>query len=114
MKATRKTIPTLIEQREEFTNTSGTVKGVKPTSPLIRAILSKDSQSQLDDTERSRLMIDAGPACDRIAYLIMSYNTPIAWETKSGHTYKVEQKFSQTTSQHMGLLYLFHERHADI
>lgn len=109
MKATRKTIPTLIEKRERFENGSGTLRGFPTARPQVKAILS-NPENQLDHTEKSRMQIDAGRNYDGIVYVIMSYDTPIAWETRSGEVYKVEQKFSQTTSQHMGLLYLFHKR----
>jgi len=102
MKATRHTIPSLIEKREPFSNTSGTVVAVKnpKTFPV----------GQLNEDEKSRLRIDARE--NGIAYIVFSYGTPIAWETKNGHVYKVQQRFTQTTSKHQGLLYLFHERHA--
>lgn len=109
MKATRKTIPTLVEKRERFENGSGTMRGLIPTRPLMQSIIS-NPENQLDDTEKSRLRIDAGPNFDGIVYVIMSYHTPIAWETRKGEVYKVTQKFSQTTSKHTGLLYLFHKR----
>lgn len=105
MKATRKTIPTLIEKREFFTNTSGTMKAGRPTGPIIRDILSKDL---LDDDEKSRLQIDYEQ--NGIAYMVMSYETPIAWETKNGFVYKISQTLSQTSEKHKGLLYLFHQR----
>lgn len=107
MKATRRTIPKLIEKRTEFSNDSGTVRGIKPTPPLMVALLTRET-NQLNEDEKSRLRIDAGPTFNGIAYLVMSYETPIAWETKTGLIYKVQQKFSQTTSKHQGMLYLFY------
>ena len=44
-----------------------------------------------------------------IDYVVFSYNTPIAWHTPAGW-YKVKQKFSPTTSQHPGKLYLLDSR----
>jgi hypothetical protein len=41
-----------------------------------------------------------------IVYVVFSYATPIAWVKADGETYKVKQKFSMTTSQHQGKLYL--------
>lgn len=43
--------------------------------------------------------------CD-IVYIVFSYATPIAWVTEDGTAYRVKQKFSVTTSQHQGRLYL--------
>lgn len=40
-----------------------------------------------------------------IDYVVYSYATPIAWHTPKGW-YKVEQKFSVTTSKHQGTLYM--------
>jgi len=109
VKATRKTIPTLVEQREPFSNDSHTLRGmVNPSGSQMSSFLSKDTTSQLNEDEKSRLRIDTDT--EGIAYLVVSYETPIAWETKKGHIYKVSQKFSQTTSQHKGLLYLFHPK----
>ena len=41
-----------------------------------------------------------------IAYIVVSYTTPIAWVTASGRVHIVAQKFSVTTSRHQGGLYL--------
>lgn len=43
---------------------------------------------------------------DRIAYIVRSYLTPIAWVLEDGTVYRVSQKFSVTTSKHQGTLYL--------
>ena len=101
MTVNRKTIPGLIEKREAFTNASGTLRATKNPQPVVR-------QFSLNDEEFSRLRIDQDQS--GISYMVYSYDTPIAWETKTGHIYKVQQTFSQTTSKHQGLLYLFHER----
>jgi len=100
MTVNRKTIPGLIEKREAFTNASGTLRGVVQPSAVGYGVL--------NDDERARLKIDQDTA--GIAYVVYSYRTPIAWETKTGHVYKVQQMFTQTTSKHQGLLYLFHQR----
>lgn len=42
----------------------------------------------------------------KIVYVVWSYVTPIAWVTEDGTVYKVSQRFSVTTSQHQGKLYL--------
>lgn len=109
MKATRKTIPNLIEKREEFSNTSGTLKAVKPSRPGIFDIYNSDD-NQLNETEKSRMRIDAGREWGGIVYIILSYGIPIAWETRRGHVYKVAQTFTQTTGVHQGMLYLFHAK----
>lgn len=41
-----------------------------------------------------------------IDYVVWSYSTPIAWHLTNGEWYKVEQKFSITTTKHQGNLYL--------
>lgn len=40
-----------------------------------------------------------------ITYVVFSYATPIAW-VANGEPYRVKQRFSVTTSQHQGKLYL--------
>lgn len=37
-----------------------------------------------------------------ITYVVYSYATPIFWVTRSGRTHRVQQRFSVTTSRHMG------------
>lgn len=107
MKATRKTIPTLIEQRQEFSNTSGTMYAVSnPGKETVSAFLSRDSD--MDEDEKSRLRIDFDTA--GIRYLIVSYQTPLAWENGHGLIYKVQQELTQTSGNHMDLLTLFTER----
>jgi hypothetical protein len=39
----------------------------------------------------------------RIAYVVFSYGTPIAWHTDARGWYVVAQKFSVTTSKHQNL-----------
>lgn len=58
----------------------------------------------LSDHEFSILRADAEEF--NIAYVVYSYNTPIAWVRKDGSVYRVEQRFSTTTSRHQGTLYL--------
>ena len=41
-----------------------------------------------------------------ITYVVISYNTPIAWVTSDGSVHRVAQKFSVTTSKHQGKTYL--------
>lgn len=40
------------------------------------------------------------------SYVVWSYETPIAWVTDDSRVHIVQQKFSRTTSQHQGKLYL--------
>jgi len=101
MKATRKTIPSLIEDRKPFTNDSGTLRGVKNPEPSI-------DRGKLDDHEKGRLLVDFKRG--KIVYMVISYDTPIAWETHDGWVYKVQQELTQTSEQHKGLLYLFHPK----
>lgn len=53
-----------------------------------------------DDLERFNM--DHG----RMTYVVYSYATPIAWHALDTGWYRVEQKFSVTTSKHQGKLYL--------
>lgn len=43
---------------------------------------------------------------DRIAYIVRSYDTPIAWVLDDGTVYRVSQRFSVTTSRHQSTLYM--------
>lgn len=59
---------------------------------------------QLNTAERERFIQDA--QLGGIAYVVWSYTTPIAWVCASGYVYRVEQRFSRTTSRHQGTLYM--------
>jgi hypothetical protein len=39
---------------------------------------------------------------NKIIYVVISYNTPIAWVTQDGTVYNVGMSFSATTSKHQG------------
>lgn len=109
--ATQKTIPSLIEKREEFQNTTGTMRALKFVNQNPDALIEKflsDDANQMSEIEKSRLRIDADTA--GISYVILSYDTPIAWENGKGEVYKVGQTLTQTSENHKGLLYLFHKR----
>ena len=45
-----------------------------------------------------------------VTYVVWSYDTPIAWITRSAdgseHVHRVSQRFSVTTSRHQGKLYV--------
>lgn len=60
---------------------------------------------QLNHTELSRFERDR----DRMVFVVYSYATPIAWVLDDGTVYKVQQRFSVTTSRHQSFLYLLGE-----
>lgn len=93
--ATSSEIPQLIADREEFTNSGGTLRGIKNPDVLTGAGI-------LEDNERHKFLRSIHNI--GITYLVLSYETPIAWETKDGHRYKTTQHFTTTTSKHMSLL----------
>ena len=95
MKANRHTIPSIVENLEGFVNGSRTLKGIKNPSAISTAGLNK--------AEKDRLRIDSETA--GIQYVILSYDIPVLWVTKSGWTHRVRQEFTQTTERHIGLLY---------
>lgn len=97
----RRTIPAAVEKRESFKNSNETLRGIK-NPDVWQARVGK-----LDDEEVIKYSAAIGKG---ITYLVLSYETPIAWETKDGEVYKVEQSFSVTTTKHMGLLYLFKKK----
>ncbi len=84
-----------INNREDFVNSTGSLRGVrgKPSLPW---------QHWLDDAEKARYTADF----PLLEYVVFSYDTPIAWMTEDGHLYRVAQKFSSTTSQHMGMTWV--------
>ena len=57
---------------------------------------------RLNEDERRQFLSDCHYG---IAYLVVSYGTPIAWVDFEGDVYKVKQRFSVTTSKHMSVLY---------
>lgn len=100
-RANRRTAPGLIRDHAEFVNSSKTLRG--ECNPTVI------SAGRLDDVESSRLRIDMEQ--NGIEYVVISFDTPIAWVTKNGWTYKVSETFTQTTSNHQGLLYMLKEGH---
>lgn len=82
-----------IDAREEFTNSTGSLHAVKSPAYVDRG--------RLNEVEYDRLLIDQHIV--GLSYVVYSYSTPIAWERVDGYKYRVAQKFSVTTSQHMGL-----------
>lgn len=102
MKVNRASIPLLVRDMKEFENASGTLIGKRDVQYPVNL-----SHGQLNELETDRLRIDSDAA--GLAYVIVSYGTPIAWVTKTGWTYKVRQRISQTSTKHLGLLYLLPE-----
>lgn len=107
-KATRKTIPSLIEQRVAFTNSSGTLRGIKhPSRQITRRFVASNVLGDLS------LTLQAHSEINRIVYLIVSYETPIAWEIATGYVFKVDPAgLSQTSQKHAELLRDFHGKEA--
>lgn len=87
-----------IRDREDF-NTHGALKG-RNISPI-----GYYDSGRLGGADLEIFNAD----CDQIDYVVTSYATPIAWHSAATGWYKVEQKFSVTTSRHQGNLYLIHE-----
>ena len=85
-----------IAAHEDFTNSGGSMRGV--TKPITIG------RGELNDAEYETLCshIDTFG----IAYVVYSYETPIAWILNDGSKYRVEQWFSRTTSKHMGLTWV--------
>ena len=57
---------------------------------------------RLDAEEYAKLVQAKDSA--RVAYVVYSYGTPIAWHTDGQGWYVVSQKFSVTTSKHQNLV----------
>ena len=96
MRVNRRTAPQAMADREDFTNSTGSLRG-KANPGWV-------SPGWLSDTEAlDRLRKDNAR---EITYVVYSYATPIGWETAEGGFYRVREKFSVTTSQHQGLMYL--------
>ena len=81
-------------------STSGALRGNTVHSPNGIAPF----RGQLNDEEFAVLWKDAAEF--DLAYVVYSYQTPIAWVRKDGSVYRVQQRFSTTTSRHQGVLYL--------
>lgn len=82
-----------IGNREEFI----THGALKATRHMGYADSGRLTGSDLDAFKR-----DQGS----LSYVVWSYATPIAWVTDDSRVHIVGQKFSRTTSQHQGKLYL--------
>lgn len=80
-----------IANREEFKGSN--IYGVEVTDNYLPPT---GMLTNSDDVERYR--------GDRPEYVVKSYNTPIAWYSATNGWYKCQQRFSQTTSCHWGLV----------
>jgi hypothetical protein len=80
-----------IANRDEFTASalSGKFKDYTP------------SEGRLNREEYS--LLESAMNESKIAFVVFSYGTPIAWHTDARGWYVVEQKFSVTTSKHQNL-----------
>lgn len=88
-------VPRYWQARKPF-DANGTLRGERCPdgwSHSYHGRLSGDDLQALRDSE------------GRIAYIVCSYATPIAWVMRDGTEYKVKQRFSVTTSRHMRRLY---------
>jgi hypothetical protein len=74
-----------IKNLEDFK--AGNLRGRKVNFPFNEFFVKNDLSSLL--TQRS--------------FVVVSYNTPIAIVTEDGNVYFTEQKYSVTTSRHLGL-----------
>ena len=95
----RSQIPTAVAKRLEFSNSTGSLKAHKRTENYNPGT---HLTGRLNPDERAKFLSDAQRGID---YLIVSYATPIAWVCSDGSVYRVSQKFSVTTSHHMGQIY---------
>lgn len=86
-----------IDNMETFVNSTGSLKGYRRSDDCQPC---DHMTGMLNATERQRFLSDGKHG---IEYLVVSYDTPIAWVCVDGSRYRVEQKFSTTTSCHMGL-----------
>lgn len=93
VRATLRGVPALWKSRTPF-DCNGTLRGISGGGELTGRLNEKDA------AEYKRLS-----AAGRIAYTVQSYNTVVAWVTTDGAEFKTAQRFSMTTSRHMGRLY---------
>lgn len=92
------TAPAAIEAREPFANSTGNLSGRwhEPWLP--------PRSGWLDGYEAGVLHDHTG---EQRAFVVYSFETPIAWWTEEHGWYKVKQRFSMTTStKHQSRLYL--------
>lgn len=88
-------VPIAILARETF-NTYGALRG-----EVVKSLGPWDS-GRLHGVDLDLFREDMA----QIRYVVWSYATPIAWWCEDKGWHKVAQRFSVTTSQHQGRLYL--------
>lgn len=81
-----------IQANLPFTNSTGSLWAVQGFPSLPSGNWLNDEEMATFESHR-----------DRIVYTVFSYDTPIAWVLVDGTKYRVAQKFTVTTSKHMGL-----------
>lgn len=67
----------------------------------LRAVTIPEDSCYLTGDDREQWEKDVGS----MVYIVYSYRTPIAWVTSRGTKYRVQGKFSVTTSRHQSKLY---------
>ena len=87
-----------LSERKSFT-TGGALKGEEWKRDVVRHW----DLGELPEPWRSVFMLDH---VDGIAYVVWSYETPIAWVKRDGKVIRPDVRYSRTTSKHQGTLYL--------
>lgn len=93
VKATLRDVPALWRSRTPF-DCNGTLRGFDRDYASL---------GMLDD--RWAAEYTKAATAGEIAFVVLSYSTPIAWVLRDGTEIKISQKFSVTTSKHQGKLY---------
>lgn len=73
------------------------------TSGALMGRTSPNGSGMLQGNDAARYRQDYSD----IIYVVYSYSTPIAWVTKDGTIYRVQARFSVTTSRHAGIIALY-------
>lgn len=83
----------MIRERESFKNAQGSLEGL-----YVDGMTEEDAYGLVgDDLDR---FLDDAPL---IAYVVLSYSTPIHWMTIDGDDYTIERPPSKTTAGHRNL-----------
>lgn len=88
-------LPDMIARREDF-ETYGALRGGWITEGTATSYPGYLAGPDLEVWQDQR---------PHIAYVVWSYDTPIAWWSRRYGWHKVSQKFSVTTSKHQGKLF---------
>jgi hypothetical protein len=96
----RENLHKALSERLDFT-TGGSLKGERWDASFTTVEL-KDL-GRLNSEESNRFFVDFLSV--GITYVVWSYDTPIAWVRGDGTVYRVEQRFTVTTSKHQGAIY---------